>query len=805
MAGLKISTFLGVAPKISPELLPETAAQTAHNCKLYSGDLLPYPQPVLAANSGRLGTTRTLYALRNPSTNNPVWLAWSTNVDVAVASTTADNEQRFYYTGDGVPKVSDYEDGASGLPPFPTLYYDLGLPLPTTVLSTSAAAFIAKATSSVSRDSGSVATIVTSTSHGLRSGNTVTVAGFTGISGTYTQSASTTINVSVTAHGLSNGAQVFLNFTSGTAVDGTYTVTNAAANTFDVTASISTSTSGDVEVDLRGFNATSVEITVTNPTTFTYFSPGFVISTVTYTDGSVTLGGLTQARSYVYTWMSGWEEESIAAKPSDNLYIKEGQTVTVSNIPNAKPSGNNFVRGVRLYRTLASSSGTEYFRLATMWFPVSIDTMTRNLDVVTVTNAIYPHMLSEGDRFKLSGVFPVSFDITGGIVTEIVNRYTFRYAQVGTNESGNGGTLYHDVSETTPTGTARYWGDGGVFTFTDDFDSLALNTILGTDEYDEPPANLQGLVTIQNSILAGFVRNQIYFSEPALPHAWPRQYELTIEYDIVALVPYGGSMLVLTVSYPYLVQGSDPANMSVQRIDAQYPCVSKPSIVTMDYGVVYATYDGLVVLSQTGGMQIVTKVLFESDTWQTTLDPDTIVASYYSTAYLASHSTGGFVFIQDDRIGGYFTTVDYSATAAFYDTVAGRLYYATGSAGDIYEWDNLAQPSLSMTWKSKVITTKDMMNLGVVRVIADYTGVSPVWEDISTTWETTTTSWDLGTPVTFKLWIDKELVFTTTVTDKSVFKLPTGYRTDTFEVGVEGAIRIRAVHIAETALGLKEV
>jgi hypothetical protein len=110
-----------------------------------------------------------------------------------------------------------------------------------------------------------------------------------------------------------------------------------------------------------------------------------------------------------------------------------------------------------------------------------------------------------------------------------------------------------------------------------------------------------------------------------------------------------------------------------------------------------------------------------------------------------------------------------------------------------------------MTWKSKVITTKDMMNLGVVRVIADYTGVSPVWEDISTTWETTTTSWDLGTPVTFKLWIDKELVFTTTVTDKSAFKLPTGYRTDTFEVGVEGAIRIRAVHIAETALGLKEV
>ena len=41
MTGVKIINFLGTAPKISPELLPNTAAQVARNCKLYSGDLIP--------------------------------------------------------------------------------------------------------------------------------------------------------------------------------------------------------------------------------------------------------------------------------------------------------------------------------------------------------------------------------------------------------------------------------------------------------------------------------------------------------------------------------------------------------------------------------------------------------------------------------------------------------------------------------------------------------------------------------------------------------------------------------------------
>ena len=277
MAAIKITNFLGTAPKISPELLPNTAAQIANNCKLYSGDLIPYPQPVVVDNTARTGTIKTLFALRDPTTNAKKWLSWLTDVDIAVASKTDKDEQRFYYSGDGAPKVSNYELATAGAAPYPVGYYDLGLPLPTTVLTTAATTFTTKTTTNFFRDAGNVATITTSAAHGLASGRFISLTAFTFLAGTYNQAGTTTINVTITAHGLANGASISLDFLSGTATDGTYTVSNVATNTFDVTAVSSATTSGNVNLSLVSFNATNVECTVTSTTTFTYFSPGFQI------------------------------------------------------------------------------------------------------------------------------------------------------------------------------------------------------------------------------------------------------------------------------------------------------------------------------------------------------------------------------------------------------------------------------------------------------------------------------------------------------------------------------------------------
>ena len=811
MAAIKITNFLGTAPKISPELLPNAAAQIANNCKLYSGDLIPYPQPVVVDNTARTGTIKTLFALRDPVTNDKKWLSWLTDVDIAVASKTNQDEQRFYYSGDGVPKVSNYELATTGVAPYPINYYDLGLPLPTTVLTTSATTFTTKTTASFFRDAGNVATITTSAPHDLASGKFISLTAFTFLSGTYNQAGTATITVTITAHGLSNGASISLDFLSGTAIDGTYTVSNAATNTFDVTAVSSTTTSGNVNLNLVSFNATNVECTVTSSTTFTYFSPGFQIGSsgtpIVFTSAKVDLGGLTQARSYVYTWYTPWEEESIASKPSADLFIKEGQIVTVTNLPTAKPTGNNFVRGVKLYRTLATASGTDYFLLKELWFPTTLASVQRTSNVSRVA-LVFPHNLGIDDRFKISGCTDATFDITGGIVTDIIDDYTFEYAQTDVDVANTlvvAGTMYHDISENPPTTTARYWGDS-TYDFTDDFESRDLLSVLGTDEFDPPPEDLQGLTAIQNNILVGFVGNTLFFSEPGSPHAWPESYSVNLEHNIVGIAAINGSALVTTESYPFFVSGSDPANgMSTQRIDANFPCLNKNSMVTMGYGIVYSTHDGLAVYSPSSGTAIITKLLYNNDTWTTALDPSTVIAEYYGENYFAAHSTGAFIFEQDAKSGGFFVDADYTFTASYYDPIDGVVYYVSGANGDIYQWDDLDQPAVAIEWKSKVITTKDMINVGAARVVADYATVTTVWDSSTTVWESVTDVWDAADNITFKLWANKELILTTTVSDSDVFRLPTGYRTDKFEVSVEGDIRIRAIYLGETPLGLRDV
>jgi hypothetical protein len=734
MAGVKIEKFLGIAPKISPELLPNTAGQIANNCKLYSGDLIPYPQPVVVDNTERTGTIKTLYALRDPDTSALNWLSWTTEVDIAKLATDEDDEQRFYFTGDGKPKVSNYELATTGAEPYPVTAYDLGLPLPPdgSEPTTVAATFTSKTSSTFARDAGNIATIVTTAAHGLRTGNIITIEGMT---------------------------------------------------TADA-------------------NGTNVQCTVVNSTTFTYFNPGPSVSTTSDTTGTISLAGLTQARSYLFTWYTPWDEESVGSPPSDDLFIKEGITVTVSGLPTAPPSGNYFIRGIRLYRTLPTASGTEYFLLKTLWFPGSIARVERTANVSRVTMTDY-HNLDIDDRFKISGCSVASFDITGGVVTDIIDNYTFEYAQVAANvaDTAATGTLYHDVAEKL-TDPARYWGDGS-YDFVDDFDSRNLFNILASDEYDPPPANLQGITLMQNNVYAGFEGNQIYFSEPGLPHAWPKKYIRNVEHKVVALAVLGGFLLVLTDSYPYQITGSDPNVLRLTRIDAPYACLSKRSVVSMSYGVVYSSHDGLALYSPSSGPIIITRAIQNQDTWNVELDPATVVGVFYGDNYFGAHSTGSIVFERDDQVGGFFVDSPFTFTAAYYDPVSGRLFYVSGINGDIYEWDNLNQPPVTQQWKSKVIVTKDFINLGAARVVADYTNLTSVWDTTTGNWETTTQLWNNSDQVTFRLWVDKQLIFTVGLNDSGTFRLPTGYKSDTFEVGVEGNVRVRSIHLAETPTGLQ--
>ena len=70
--------------------------------------------------------------------------------------------------------------------------------------------------------------------------------------GTYSQSG-TTVTITITSHGVAIGDILTIDYTSGSATDGTFAVaTSADANTFTVTASSSATTSGNVSITLSG-------------------------------------------------------------------------------------------------------------------------------------------------------------------------------------------------------------------------------------------------------------------------------------------------------------------------------------------------------------------------------------------------------------------------------------------------------------------------------------------------------------------------------------------------------------------------
>ena len=70
--------------------------------------------------------------------------------------------------------------------------------------------------------------------------------------GTYSQSG-TTVTVTISNHGLAIGDVVTIDYTSGSAVDGSFViVTTADDNTFTVTAAASATNSGNVSVTLSG-------------------------------------------------------------------------------------------------------------------------------------------------------------------------------------------------------------------------------------------------------------------------------------------------------------------------------------------------------------------------------------------------------------------------------------------------------------------------------------------------------------------------------------------------------------------------
>lgn len=301
-------------------------------------------------------------------------------------------------------------------------------------------------------------------------------------------------------------------------------------------------------------------------------------------------------------------------------------------------------------------------------------------------------------------------------------------------------------------------------------------------DYNAPPDNLDGLVAMPGGMMAAFVGKQVYFCEPYVPHAWPEKYILTVDVKIVGLVAFGSSLAVLTEGTPYLLTGSAPENMTMQRIEVNFPCVSAAGIVDMGFTAAYPTGDGLVVVSPTGAA-LVTRALFTRDQWQE-LSPETFVAGQFNGRYIATYgpskSRSSLIFDLTNQ-QPFVVRTDSAFDDFFYEIKTGRLFGLVDKR-KVRQFDDPTKDPLNYTWRSKEFVFTNPRNFGAYLIESANLG-------------------DEGHAVgavdnlVMKVYADGAHVATVSTVNR-VGRLPAGFRASVWEVSLEGRRPVAAVTIA---------
>lgn len=129
---IAIQNMSGIAPRTTPEMLPDTFAQTALNVLLHNGGVQSLSAPVTVATPTKVGTKKAIYRFGTNEPESQYWFSWTTPVSVARGPIPDDTTERTYFTGDGTPKKTDVSLALQSGTSYPVAAYELGVPAPVT-------------------------------------------------------------------------------------------------------------------------------------------------------------------------------------------------------------------------------------------------------------------------------------------------------------------------------------------------------------------------------------------------------------------------------------------------------------------------------------------------------------------------------------------------------------------------------------------------------------------------------------------------------------------------------------------------
>lgn len=295
---------------------------------------------------------------------------------------------------------------------------------------------------------------------------------------------------------------------------------------------------------------------------------------------------------------------------------------------------------------------------------------------------------------------------------------------------------------------------------------------VGTNPY------LRGLSAMPNGIMAGFFDRTVAFCQPYIPYAWPIEYQISLEHDVVGLGVFGQTLFVGTTGYPYFISGADSASMSAQKLDAPQACSSARSIVGIEGGVLYASPDGL-CLADASGVKVISQGLFNREDWQK-LTPATMHAAHHEGIYYLWYSGNGGGCLAFDLASKKLGRADITASATYNDIEQDTLYTVQGSA-IINTFGGTTRRNA--TWKSAKLTLPAQAPLAWLKVYGEQSA---------------------STPITIKWYGDGQLQHTTTVTNLQPQRLPPG-RWLEHEIEIQGQARATKIVLAGSTQELQQV
>lgn len=311
----------------------------------------------------------------------------------------------------------------------------------------------------------------------------------------------------------------------------------------------------------------------------------------------------------------------------------------------------------------------------------------------------------DGQNVSLTWAKP---DFTGKTVnTTGAYYYIYRTLSVG----GSTEFLYVDKIAYDGAATATY---------SDIKPDSQLGEVLPSYDWIPPPADLKGIVSSPGGFLVGFTGNALWFSEPGQPHAWPTKYQRTVDYPIVGLGVFGNNILVATTGQPYILQGIDPFNMAVTKLESSHACMSRKSIVDLGDRVMYASNLGLVSVSLEG-VEWVTRQMFTPDQWKL-LNPASMRATSWEGRYLAFfEGSGDYIplgakalsVVPGSTEDGVSFYTQYGITP-LRDPFDSTVYFLDQS-GVFKSW-NTASTYKTALWRSKLAQTPNFVNFGFLQI-----------------------------------------------------------------------------------------